>query len=95
MKTALRTFVVLLAAAALFTACGDDKDKTPTTVPTTVAPATTAAPTASTTVPVTVAQRVTDGAVCPTEGARGTTQGGINEVCARIAGGNELRWRPA
>jgi uncharacterized lipoprotein YajG len=95
MKTALRTFVALLAAVALLTACGDDNDDTPTTVPTTVASATTAVPAPSTTVPVTVAQRVTDGAVCPAEGARGTTQGGIAEVCARIAGGNELRWRPA
>lgn len=95
MKTAQRTFVTLLAALALLTACGDDKDDTPTTIPTTVAVATTARPTVSTTVPGTVAQGVTDGAICPTQGARGTTQGGIALVCAQIAGGNELRWRPA
>jgi hypothetical protein len=95
MKTALRTFVILLAAFTLLTACGDDNDDTATTIPTTVAVATTARSASPTTAPATVAQNVTDGAICPTQGARGTTQGGIPLVCVQIAGGNELRWRPA
>lgn len=95
MKTALRTFITLLAALTLLTACGDDDEDTPTTIPTTVAVATTARSTPSTTAPATVAQNATDGAVCPTQGARGTTQGGIPLVCVQIAGGTELRWRPA
>ena len=95
MKKARRTFVTLLATFALLTACGDDEEDTPTTIPTTVAPATTARPAASTTVPGTVAQNATDGAVCNAPGARGTTQGGIPLVCTQVAGSNETRWRPA
>jgi hypothetical protein len=95
MKTARRTFVTLLAAFTLLTACGDDEDDTPTTVPTTAAVATTARPASPTTAPATVAQNVTDGAVCNTPGARGTTQGGIALVCTQVAGSNETRWRPA
>jgi hypothetical protein len=93
MRTIHRTLCIVALVFALTAACGDEEKATPTTTPTS-APAS-GAP-VSTTVPVTVAQRVTDGAICPTPNARGSDQtSGRAMVCVPIAGGNELRWRPA
>ena len=93
MKTLRRTLCVLLVVSALTAACGDDEDDPPTTTPTSTQ--TTTRPAPATTVPATVAQRATDGAVCTQQGARGQTEAGLPLVCTNIAGGNELRWRPA
>ena len=94
MRPLRRMLCLLLVVSALTAACGDDEEETPTTNPTTTTVAT-ASSVPSTTVPATIAQGVTDGAICPTPGARGMTQGGIAVVCVPIAGGNETRWRPA
>ncbi len=94
MRTVRRVVSILLVASALAAACGDDEEDAPTTIPTS-APTTAAAPTTSTSVPATVVQNATDGAVCSPRGARGMTRAGLALVCEPIAGGNELRWRPA
>jgi hypothetical protein len=90
---------VLIVLAVLFGGCGDDEedDSSPTTafVPsatTAVSGGPTSAPSQSTVV-AGVAQGATDGAPCPTVGARGTTRDGIALVCAVIGG--DTRWRPA
>jgi hypothetical protein len=57
-------------------------------------PTTTAAPSGRTTTSSPV-QGVTDGAVCSPSGATGLTSAKLPMVCMPIAGGNELRWRPA
>jgi hypothetical protein len=97
MHTLRRTFCVVLLVFGLAAACGNDDGDTKTTTPETIPSTTTtvAARASSTSVPTTVAQRVTDGATCSPVNARGTTAAGIPEVCTAIAGGNDLRWRPA
>jgi ABC-type phosphate transport system substrate-binding protein len=101
MRTLLRTICVVFVLFGLTAACGDDKDsKTPATSPTPqttlAAPGTTAQTAgATTTVPSSVFQNVTDGSTCNPAQARGTTAAGRAMVCTTIAGGNELRWRPA
>jgi hypothetical protein len=87
-----RSLPIAVLALALTAACGDDEETTPSTIAPTTA---TSRAAASTTAPAAVAQGVTDGAVCPTSGARGTTREGLSMVCTTIAGGNETRWRPA
>jgi hypothetical protein len=94
MRTFHRTLCAVGLVFVLTAACGDDEKATPTTNPVTPTTAASGA-TPSTTVPATTAQRVTDGAICPTANARGTLQDGRPMVCTSIAGGNELRWRPA
>ncbi len=90
-----RTLCVLFVVSALTAACGDDEEDPPTTVPTSAVTTPAAGGTSSTAVPGSIAQGVTDGSTCSPVGARGRTQGGIDLVCTPIAGGNELRWRPA
>jgi hypothetical protein len=98
-----RACCIAMLAFALTAGCGDDEKPSTTntnggpttTLPnptTTISPPTTASGLTTTSTPI---PNATDGATCPTVGVRGVGQGGLALVCTQIAGGNELRWRPA
>ena len=95
MKLQLRLSCIVIVVLALAGACSSDSNKTATT--STSSPVTSAI-SAATTGPVTssggdVAQNVTDGAACPTPGARGTTKDGAALTCTLV--GTDYRWRPS
>ena len=102
-----RRLCIMVMLFALLAGCVDDEDDPPAstsgTTTTLIPPVTTrpGATTTSTTAPSgrtttsTPFRGVTDGAVCPQNGANGVTNSGIAVVCMPIAGGQELRWRPA
>ncbi|HEV2760332.1 MAG TPA: hypothetical protein VGV86_12265 [Acidimicrobiales bacterium] len=103
MKRSHRRACGLILLFTLAVGCGDDGDDTTSTTEgpgrTTVVTPTTGGATTTTvagrTTTSTPIRGVTDGAVCSPAGASGLGSTGTPMVCVPIAGGNELRWRPA
>jgi serine/threonine-protein kinase len=84
---------MLFVLFALAAGCGNSKGSSSTNVSTPTPPASsTTIARATTSAPL---RNVTDGAVCAPNGATGVSNTGQQLVCVQIAGGNELRWRPA
>jgi hypothetical protein len=84
---------MLFLVFAVAGGCGGNDDSSQTTVSTPTPPASsTTIARVTTSAPL---GNVTDGAVCSPNGANGVSNSGQALVCVQIAGGNELRWRPA